>query len=132
MFETIQLIHRSADIAIVSSANSEALQKEWAENNLMQFVKYVFGQEKGSKKECIANLIEQGYSKNKMIMLGDSPGDYKAAFDNEVWFYPILFNHEKESWDKFKNVYFDKFVNNHFNEEIQNELLNSFNNNMNK
>lgn len=132
VFETIEFISKNAEIAIVSSANNEALEKEWNENKLMQFVTYVFGQEEGSKKECIANLISKGYRKEQMIMIGDSPGDYKAAFDNGIKFYPILFGLEKESWQKFQKIYFEKFISNKFDSKDQQKLLDDFNNNINK
>ena len=33
-------------------------------------------------------------------MVGDAPGDMDAAESNGVQFYPILVNHEEESWSR--------------------------------
>ena len=35
-------------------------------------------------------------------MIGDSPGDLEAANKNKVFFYPILVNKEKESWENLR------------------------------
>ena len=41
-------------------------------------------------------------------MIGDAPGDCDAAEKNGVHYYPILVNHEKESWDEAIAVAFGK------------------------
>ena len=38
-------------------------------------------------------------------MIGDAPGDLAAADANSVFFYPILVNHEIESWSEFCSVF---------------------------
>jgi len=43
-----------------------------------------------------------------VLMVGDAPGDCDAAEKNGVWYYPILVNHEKESWDEAAAVAFGK------------------------
>ena len=57
---------------------------------------------------CIAEMLKFGYDVNKVVMVGDAPGDCDAAEKNGVWYYPILVNHEKESWDEAIAVAFGK------------------------
>lgn len=110
VLETLKLIKQRADIVIVSSANHDALMAEWTNHGLMDYVNEVMSQNQGSKAECIAKVLEAGYDKNNLIMLGDSPGDLDAAKHNSVFFYPILVNSEKESWEDFANKYFEDFL----------------------
>ena len=53
-------------------------------------------------------MLKFGYDLNKVVMIGDAPGDCDAAEKNSVWYYPILVNHEKESWDEAISVAFNK------------------------
>ena len=92
------MLHESCDIAIVSSANYEAVKEEWTRFGLMAHVDVVLAQNAGSKKSCIEKLLTYGYDKDKVMMTGDAPGDMDAADKNGVFFYPILVKHEKESW----------------------------------
>jgi len=43
-------------------------------------------------------------------MIGDAPGDYRAARDNNAAFYPINPGHEDESWERFYKEAFMRFV----------------------
>lgn len=130
--EAFPKIKEYCDIAIVSSANKEALNSEWERHGLLQYVDEVMGQERGSKKECINYLLNKGYSKNKMIMLGDSPGDLDSAKENGILFYPIMFGEEKKSWETFANVVLDEFINSNYDDEKYiekyNEKLEKFSN----
>lgn len=92
-----------ADVAAVSSANKIALEHEWEKHKFTDFVHGLLSQEEGSKAYCIKALLEKGYDKNKVIMIGDAPGDIKAAEDNNVWCYPIVVGKEASSWKKFKD-----------------------------
>ena len=62
----------------------------------------------GSKAACIAEMLKFGYDPAKVVMVGDAPGDCDAAEKNGVHYYPILVNHEKESWDEAIAVAFGK------------------------
>ena len=53
-------------------------------------------------------MLKFGYDLDKVVMIGDAPGDLDAAAKNHVWYYPILVNHEKESWDEAIAVAYDK------------------------
>jgi phosphoglycolate phosphatase-like HAD superfamily hydrolase len=63
----------------------------------------------GSKKEHLALAIEGRYDTDKVIMIGDAPGDRKAAEANGVAFYPINPGHEEASWARFASETADSF-----------------------
>ena len=90
-----------ADIAIVSSANRDAVEEEWEKFGLMNLVDLVLCQDVGSKAHCIAELKKKGYADDHILMVGDAPGDKAAAESNGVFYYPILVRHETESWEEF-------------------------------
>lgn len=90
--------HAAADVAVVSSANREAVEEEWARCGLLGSVDVLCCQDAGSKTACIAQLKAKGYAPDHILMVGDAPGDKAAAEKNGVWFYPILVRHEAESW----------------------------------
>lgn len=108
--EALEHASKGADIAIVSSSNQEALIKEWGYYDLLKYADVMTSLEMGSKTDCIAKLIRQGYEKTKILMVGDAMPDLNSAKNNGVFFYPILINHEKQSWDEFASVYFDAFI----------------------
>ena len=90
-----------ADVAVVSSANREAVEEEWARCGLLDHVDVLCCQDAGSKAACIAQLKGKGYDPACILMVGDAPGDKAAAEKNGVLFYPILVRHEAESWAEF-------------------------------
>lgn len=98
--EGLSAAHDFADVAMVSSANRDAVEEEWGKFGLLEHTDIVLAQDVGSKAHCIARMLEFGYEPNKVLMLGDAPGDSDAAEKNGVHYYPILVNHEKESWDE--------------------------------
>lgn len=104
--EALEYAHAFADIAIVSSANLDAVLEEWSLYGLLDHVDVVLSQNDGSKAFCIGELLKHGYNKGQVLMCGDAPGDLAAAEKNGVHFYPILVGHERESWDEFINIAF--------------------------
>lgn len=96
--EGLEAAHAVADVAVVSSANREAVEEEWSRCGLLGKVDVVCCQDTGSKADCIAALLGKGYAPDHVVMVGDAPGDKTAAEKNGVWFYPILVRHEAESW----------------------------------
>lgn len=92
-----------ADIAVISSANYDAIYKEWNDSGLLDSVSVFLSQSDGTKAYCIDRLLEQGYEKDKAVMIGDSPGDLAAASENGILFYPILPLDEVKSWELFRN-----------------------------
>lgn len=127
--EVLKRVHQYADIAIVSSANYEAVREEWSENGLLDHIDLLLSQNIGSKSHCIHELLGKGYDTNQVIMIGDAPGDEKAAEENQVLFYPILVKQEAESWNVFSEHVFDKFLQQDFREDsiyYKNKFYNNF------
>lgn len=107
--ESLVRLSAGADIAIVSATAREALEREWADNDLMPYVSRVCGQEDGTKKQCIAQL-RPSYQPSRVLMIGDALGDLEAAHDNGVLFYPIRPGQEVESWQEFQDEALDRFM----------------------
>ncbi len=99
--EGFEAVRAFADIAVVSSANRDAVEEEWETFGLLPLVDLVLCQDVGSKAHCIAELQKKGYAADHILMVGDAPGDKAAAESNGVWYYPILVRHEEESWREF-------------------------------
>lgn len=106
--------HKFADVAIVSSANRDAVEEEWAKFGLLENTDIVLAQDVGSKAACIEKMLEFGYDKSNVLMVGDALGDSDAAKKNGVYYYPILVNHEKQSWDELISIGFKKLMDGDF------------------
>ena len=106
--EGLAAAHTFADVAMVSSANRDAVEEEWGKFGLLEHTDIVLAQDIGSKAACIAEMMKFGYDPNNVVMIGDAPGDCDAAEKNGVHYYPILVNHEKASWDEAVAVAYEK------------------------
>ncbi|WP_165245938.1 HAD family hydrolase [Paludisphaera soli] len=109
--ESLECLQDKADVMVVSATPGEALEREWEENGLKSCVGLIAGQELGSKKEHLALAAVGKYDLDKILMIGDAPGDMKAAVDNGVLFYPIDPGHEDESWQRFFEESLPRFLN---------------------
>lgn len=125
--EGLAAISSVADIAIVSSANGSAVNDEWTRHELSSYVQVMLGQEAGSKAACISALKEYGYSDDKVLMIGDAPGDLKAAVTNGALYYPILVGKEDFSWSRLASEALAKFVAGSYRGEYQEKLIDEFN-----
>ncbi len=128
--EALCAAHECADVAIVSSANLEAVLDEWKLYELLPHTDIVLAQDAGSKAYCIAQLLKKGYDPKKVVMCGDAPGDLDAANTNGVLFYPILVRHEGESWEKFVTAALGKLTNGSYEGAYQEELIAAFKENL--
>lgn len=106
--EGLAAAHAFADVAVVSSANRDAVREEWTQHGLLEHVDILLAQDCGSKAHCISEMLKYGYEKNHVLMVGDAPGDCDAAETNGVWYYPILVNKEAESWMELREVGLNK------------------------
>ena len=114
--EGLAAAHAFADVAMVSSANRDAVEEEWGKFGLLEHTDIVLAQDVGSKAACIKEMLKFGYDLDKVVMVGDAPGDCDAAEKNNVYYYPILVNHEKESWDEAIAVGFGKLQSGDYSE----------------
>lgn len=122
--------HAAADVAIVSSANAGAVREEWTRHNLIEHTDIMLAQDAGTKAYCIGQLLQKGYEKAHVLMIGDAPGDQKAAEDNRVLYYPILVKKEKSSWERFLSEGLEKFLSGTYSGKYQEERINEFQKNL--
>lgn len=106
--ESLEKMQTKADVIVVSATPCEALQREWAEHNTDKYVEIIAGQEMGTKKEHLA-MTTGSYKPDHVLMMGDAPGDFKAAKANNALFYPINPGQEEDSWKRFHDEALDKF-----------------------
>lgn len=115
-----------ADCAVISSAPTEALKKEWTSCNLSDNISFIAGQEIGSKSKQL-NINAYGkYERNKTLMIGDALGDLEAALENDALFYPIIPGDEETSWEHFLNNICDCFKNGQYTYELQETFIKKF------
>lgn len=127
---TMDAMCKDADLVAVSSANKEAVEAEWNKHQLAEDCLALLTQEAGSKAFCIGELKKKGYAPEKLLMVGDAPGDFDAAKKNGVWFYPILVGHEGESWSRLADEAFPKLLAGTFDEDYQRQLAAEFEKNL--
>lgn len=108
--KTLEKMSAAADIIVVSATPNEALEREWKENDIDGYVAVIAGQEMGKKAEHLEIATKGKYEKDRVLMVGDAPGDLKAGRANDTLFYPINPGSEEESWQKFHNEAFDRFI----------------------
>lgn len=128
--EGLAKINNEADVAIVSSANGGAVRDEWTRHELTPHVQVMLGQEAGTKAHCIGELKKFGYDIEKILMVGDAPGDLDAAEKNGVLYYPILVGKEGFSWERLANEAFGKLLDGTFAGEYQAKLIEEFHSNL--
>ena len=102
--DALRLARECADIVILTAANRQEINKEWEVFELAQYTDLLMSQETGRKEECLKTLLEKGYEKDHVLMVGDAPADLAAAQGAGVLFYPILAYQERESWEKFSKA----------------------------
>ena len=122
--ESLQLLSEKADNLVVSATPQEALQREWDEHDLTRFVVAICGQEIGTKQESLQAALK--YAADHTLMIGDAPGDYKAAVANKALFYPINPGAEEASWRRFHDEGIERFLSGAFAGEYQLALLDEF------
>ncbi|MDR2172017.1 MAG: HAD hydrolase-like protein [Planctomycetaceae bacterium] len=126
--ESLQKMQTQADVIVVSATPQEALEREWKNQNIDKYVAAIYGQEAGTKRESLAKSIKTGnFNPNNVLMIGDAPGDLKAAQAVNALFFPINPGAEEESWRQLFNEGIDNFFNNAFAGEYQTQLINKFN-----
>lgn len=124
--ESLEKLTRKADAMVISQTPAEALQREWAEHGIDQLVKIIAGQEMGTKGEHIKFAAKGKYPPEKMLMIGDAPGDFKAARSNGALFYPVNPGKEEISWKRFFEEALDRFFAGTYAGAYEAELVKEF------
>ncbi len=124
--ENLENISGWADIIVCSATPYDALRREWEEHDIAKYTRIIAGQEMGSKKEHLQFVSDGKYKKDHVIMIGDAPGDMKAARANNVKFFPVNPGHEEDSWEFFFKEAAGKFANEKYSQEYEAKLVNEF------
>jgi len=128
--ESLEKIQPAADVIVVSATPGEALVREWEEHDIAKYVAVIAGQEMGTKAEHLEYATKGRYYKDHVLMVGDAPGDLKAAKANEALFYPIVPGKETESWKRFLKEAFDRFLKGQFAGGYERKLITEFENSL--
>jgi phosphoglycolate phosphatase-like HAD superfamily hydrolase len=124
--ESLEKLNRLADAMCISQTPADALQREWAEHGIDRFVRVIAGQEMGTKTEHLRFAAKDKYAPEKILMVGDAPGDQKAAKSNNALFYPIVPGREEASWDRFFNEALDRFFAGKYAGDYEAQLVKEF------
>ena len=124
--ETLEKALGQADMMVISQTPCDALEREWAEHDISRFVEIIAGQEMGTKTEHLKFAAVDKYAAEKILMIGDAPGDHKAAKANGVLFYPILPGREEDSWERLHGEALDRFFAGTYAGEYEEKLFAEF------
>lgn len=127
--EAMQAMASSGNIdqMTVSATPNEALDREWSEHGIAQYMAIIAGQEYGNKTQQLQAGAKGKYADDHVLMIGDAPGDGAAADNNGVLFYPINPGHEKESWLRFTEEALPKFLDGTFQGAYEQQVRDEFN-----
>jgi len=124
--ECLEKIGPTADVIVVSATPGEALVREWQEHDIAKYVAVIAGQEMGTKAQHLEYAAKGRYDKGHILMVGDAPGDLKAARANEALFYPVVPGKETQSWKRFHDEAFDRFIKGEYAGEYEKKLIAEF------
>jgi len=108
--ESLVYLSDKADMIVVSATPLEALAREWEEHDVAQYVRVIAGQEMGKKALHLELAAKGKYVPDHILMIGDAPGDMRAARANDALFYPINPGHEEASWQRFYEEAVHRFL----------------------
>jgi phosphoglycolate phosphatase-like HAD superfamily hydrolase len=124
--ESLAFLAGKADMIVVSATPLEALAREWEEHDIAQYVRVIAGQEMGTKALHLRLAAGSRYEPGRVLMIGDAPGDMKAARANDALFYPINPGHEEASWQQFSEEAVHKFLAGEYAGEYEAALIAEF------
>lgn len=124
--QTLEKALGQADMMVISQTPCDALEREWAEHDISKFVEIIAGQEMGTKTEHLKFAAVDNYAAKKILMIGDAPGDHKAAKANGVLFFPILPGREEDSWERLHGEALDRFFAGTYAGEYEEKLFAEF------
>ncbi len=124
--ESLQAMQDKADMIVVSATPCGALEKEWNEHDIARFVKVIGGQEMGKKGQILQMAAEGKYAPDRILMIGDAPGDMRAARSVNALFYPINPGNEEASWKWFYDEAMDRFFAGTYAGEYETALIAEF------
>ena len=125
--ECLQRLRGRADAMVISQTPGAALLREWSEHQLQDHVALIAGQEMGPKKDHLRLAARDKYPPQRILMIGDSPGDFNAAKSNGALFYPITPGREDASWQRLLDEGLDAFFSGQYAGDYEAGLVREFN-----
>ena len=123
---TLKIMAEKADIMVVSSASGKGLDKDWAFSGIDSYTSLVAGMELGSKKNQLRMATTGKYPPEKILMIGDAPGDMEAAHSIKALFFPVTPGSEEESWIHLREEGLSRFFGGSYQGEYENNLIQEF------
>ena len=124
--ESLAFLSDKADMIVVSATPLEALAREWEEHDVAQYVRVIAGQEMGKKALHLELAAKGKYVPDHILMIGDAPGDMRAARANDALFYPINPGHEEASWQRFYEEAVHRFLAGEYAGEYEAKVIAEF------
>lgn len=124
--EGLEAIHGAADAMVVSQTAEHVLAADWSRHDLARYVQFICGPELGKKDELLRMAAHERYARDRILMMGDAPGDRRAADAIGALFYPILPGREPESWRRFTAEAFPRFLDGTYADDYQDGLIRAF------
>ena len=124
--DSLEKLLGKADMIVVSATPLPALTREWKEHQIDGFVQAIAGQEMGKKAQHLEMAAKGKYPDHHILMIGDAPGDMRAAKANGALFYPINPGNEEASWQRFYQEASDRFLNETYAGEYEAGLIREF------
>ncbi|MBN1647951.1 MAG: HAD family hydrolase [Spirochaetales bacterium] len=125
--ETLAAMQAEADSMVISQTPVSHLENEWEEHGIREYVSLIAGQDMGTKTEHITLAAVGKYPSDKILMIGDAPGDMEAALKNDALFFPICPGSEEISWKQLLDEGLDRFFSGTFKGVYQKKLIDQFN-----
>jgi len=124
--ESLQKLQGKADMMVISTTASDALEREWGEHGLAQYMAVMAGQNMGTKKQHLEFAAKGKYANDHILMIGDAPGDRDAAHAVGALYYPINPGAEEMSWQRFHDEASDRFLNGTYAGAYESALIAEF------
>ena len=124
--EALAMMAEKSDLMVVSQTPGETLVREWENNALSDYVRFIAGQEIGSKAEQLANAGRGKYKRERVLVIGDAPGDLNAARAVGACFYPIIPGMEEQSWLRLADEAYGLFLAGRYKGVFENTYVKCF------
>ncbi|MGD8475209.1 MAG: HAD hydrolase-like protein [Anaerolineae bacterium] len=124
--QSLAFLEDKADMIVVSATPLEALSREWREHEIDKYVRVIAGQEMGKKAVHLKLAAGAKYPPERILMIGDAPGDMNAARANSALFYPVNPGFEEESWRRFYEESMHVFLAGEYAGDYETKLIAEF------
>jgi phosphoglycolate phosphatase-like HAD superfamily hydrolase len=125
--DALEFMHQRADVVVVSLTPVEALEHEWSTHGLRKHIDGIAGQEWGTKQEQLQLALQQGsYDPEKVLLIGDAPGDWKAAREVGVCFAPTVPGQEADCWKRLLEEDLELFFAGNYRGRVMNNRVAEF------